>query len=88
MVPAYSDLLKEADLVVPVSKHYHKGVYQIRNEWMVDHSSRVIAYYNGEPGGTKNTIDYAEKKGIEVITNNPKPTSIELDYYYLATRYK
>jgi len=25
-----------------------------------------IAYYNGTPGGTRNTIEYAEKKGVEV----------------------
>ena len=67
----YSDLLKNADLIVPVCNHYHKGVFQQRNEWMVDHSNRVIAYFNGAPGGTKNTIDYAANKGIEVITNNP-----------------
>ena len=67
----YSDLLKNADLVVPVCNHYHKGVFQQRNEWMVNHSNRVIAYFNGAPGGTKNTIDYAVGKGIEVITNNP-----------------
>lgn len=67
----YSDLLKNADLIVPVCNHYHKGVFQQRNEWMVDHSNRVIAFYNGAPGGTRNTIEYAEKKGVEVITNNP-----------------
>lgn len=67
----YSNLLKDADWVVPVCNHYHKGVFQQRNEWMVDHSNRVIAYYNGAPGGTKNTIDYASGKGIEVVTNNP-----------------
>ena len=67
----YSDLLKNADLMVPVCNHYHKGVFQQRNEWMVDHSNRVIAFYNGAPGGTRNTIEYAEKKGVEVITNNP-----------------
>jgi len=58
-------------LVVPVSEHYHNGVFQKRNEWMVDHSNRVIAYYNGAPGGTENTIDYALSKGIEVVSNNP-----------------
>ena len=63
----YSDLLKNADLVVPVSNHYSKDVFQKRNEWMVDHSNRVIAYYNGTPGGTRNTIEYAEKKMIEVV---------------------
>ena len=67
----YSDLLKNADLIVPVCNHYHKGVFQQRNEWMVDHSNRVIAFFNGAPGGTKNTIDYAVNKGIEVVTNNP-----------------
>lgn len=67
----YSELLKNADLIVPICNHYHKGVFQQRNEWMVDHSNRVIAYFNGAPGGTKNTIDYAASKGIEVITNNP-----------------
>ena len=67
----YSELLRDADLIVPVSNHYHKSVFQQRNEWMVNHSNRVIAYFNGAPGGTKNTIDYAASKGIEVVTNNP-----------------
>ena len=67
----YNDLLKRADLVVPVCSHYHDGVFQQRNEWMVDHSSRLVAYYNGAPGGTKNMVEYAERKGIRIITNNP-----------------
>ena len=46
--------------------HYHNGVFQQRNAWMVDRSNRLIAYYNGTPGGTRNTIEYAEKKGVEV----------------------
>lgn len=29
---------------------YSKACFQIRNEWMVNHSSRVIAVYNGEAG--------------------------------------
>ena len=39
--------------------------FQQRNVWMVDRSNRLIAYYNGASGGTRNTIEYAEKKGIE-----------------------
>ena len=64
----YDELLEKADRVVNVCDHYHKGVFQQRNEWMVDRSSRVIAYYNGTAGGTKNTIDYANKKGVEVLS--------------------
>lgn len=67
----YSELLRCADLVINVCTHYHNGVFQQRNEWIVDHSNRVIAFFNGAHGGTKNTIDYAENRGIEVITNNP-----------------
>ena len=63
----YDNLLRQADLVVNVSDHYHQGVFQQRNKWMVNHSNRVIAYYNGAAGGTKDTIDYACKKGIEVV---------------------
>ena len=63
----YDDLLRNADLVVNVCDHYHDGVFQQRNEWMVNRSNRVIAVYNGTAGGTKNTIDYATKRGVCVI---------------------
>ena len=63
---SHNDLLAHADLVVNVCDHYHNGVFQQRNVWMVDRSNRLIAYYNGAPGGTRNTIEYAEKKGVEV----------------------
>ena len=57
---------EQADLVCEISPHYHRGVFQQRNIWMVDRSKRVIAVYNGSPGGTKNTIDYARKIGVNV----------------------
>jgi len=63
----YNALLYEADLVMNVCDHYHQGVFQQRNRWMVDHSARLIAYYNGMDGGTKNTIAYAKWKNIDVV---------------------
>lgn len=62
----HRDLCADADEVVIISKSYHPGVYQLRNQWMVNHSSRVIAVFNGQPGGTKNTIDYADQIGVPV----------------------
>ena len=50
-----------------VCDHYHRGVFRQRNIWMVDHSRMVIAVYYGTAGGTRNTIVYAEKKGVEVV---------------------
>lgn len=62
----YHHVLDNADLVRIITSGYHTGVYQIRNKWMVNHSARVIAVFNGQPSGTKNTIDYAECQGVPV----------------------
>ena len=62
----YAQLLASADEVVTLSPAYHKACYQKRDEWMVDHASRVIAVYDGVAGGTRNTMEYAEKCGVEV----------------------
>ena len=63
----YRYVLAEADLTRVISKGYHTGAYQVRNEWMVNHSARVIAVFNGQPSGTKNTIDYAYRQGVPVV---------------------
>lgn len=62
----YRDIIEQADLVKYICKQYSRDCFQIRNEWMVDKSSRVIAVYNGEPSGTGNTVKYALKNGVEV----------------------
>lgn len=62
----YRQVLAEADLVKVIGNGYHPGIFQIRNEWMVDRSTRVIAVYNGQAGGTKNTICYADRHSIPV----------------------
>lgn len=63
----YNAILEAADLVRFISPGYSRSCFQKRNEWMVNHSARVIAAYNGEPGGTKNTIEYANKREIPII---------------------
>lgn len=62
----YYSIMEQADLVKYISQHYYKACFQVRNEWMVDRVSRVIAAYNGTKGGTKNTIEYANRKEIFV----------------------
>lgn len=63
----YNDIMNAADLVRFICPEYSHACFQIRNEWMVDHCARVIAVYNGEKGGTRNTIEYAKKHSIELI---------------------
>lgn len=64
----YRQVMVRADLVRFISPGYHPACFQQRNEWMVDHAARVIAVWNGQPSGTKNTIDYAARQGIPIIT--------------------
>lgn len=63
----YKEILLSADFVKYVCKSYSRSCFRIRNEWMVNHAARVIAVFNGEKSGTKNTIDYAVKVGIPVV---------------------
>ncbi len=63
----YKNIIKNADYVTTISDNYYRACYQKRNIWMVDRSSRVISVYNGKSGGTQNTINYAIKRGIEII---------------------
>ena len=63
----YNDIMNAADLVRFICPGYSRTCFQIRNEWMVDHSARVIAVYNGEKGGTRNTIKYAKKHNVDII---------------------
>ena len=64
---SYNKIMETADYVKYVCKRYVPSCFQTRNIYMVDRSCRVIAAFNGEKGGTKNTIDYALKKDVEVI---------------------
>ncbi len=65
------NLIKNADFVHTVSDSYDISCFQRRNEWMVDNSSLVIAFFTGEKGGTYNTIKYAEKKDVEIMYVTP-----------------
>lgn len=45
---------------------------QLRNQYMVDASAVLIAVYDGQSGGTKNTVDYARGRGRKIIEIRPK----------------
>ena len=73
-VRRYSSILTRADDIkfVSESRIYSKRDFMLRNIYMVDSSELVIAVYiDGEPGGTRNTIDYAEYRHKEVMVIAP-----------------
>ena len=63
----FYSILAAADRVEYICPQFHRGCYQKRNEWMVDRSVLLIAAYTGEAGGTKNTVDYAARKGVQTV---------------------
>lgn len=72
----FQELLSYCDKYYLISLFYHGGVYSARNKWMLKHSSRLIAVWDGRlTGGTYQTIKLAEKLGIDTRTidaNDPK----------------
>ena len=65
----YAMLEACADVVV-IREEYQPSVYSHRNRYMVEHSDRVIAVYDGrEKGGTAGTIRFAHtlKKELREI---------------------
>ena len=38
-----------------------------RNRYMIDASAVLIAAYNGSPGGTRSTLLYAMRQGLQII---------------------
>ena len=68
----YGKILLFADKITYVSdSDYYDGCMQKRNKYMVDKSDLLIAVHNGLPGGTKQTLDYAISKGIQVKVVDP-----------------
>lgn len=72
----YDSVIEQCDETVILSDSYYPGCYQKRNEYMVDKSDYVITWYDGMNGGTKNTLNYAEKNSKFILNiNNPKDES-------------
>ena len=63
---AYMDVLKASDIVEKTGRSNDPDAQLKRNIWMVDHSTLVIAVYDGKAGVERNTLLYAKGKKIMV----------------------
>ncbi len=66
----YNLILNSCDEKIILSDEYYSGCYQVRNKYMVDNCDCVLTWFDGNKGGTKNTLDYATKKGRYVLNIN------------------
>ena len=63
----YNRLLIECDTVTLLQEEYSPGCMMKRNRYMVDHSQLIIACYDGQSGGTLNTLRYALEKNVRIL---------------------
>ena len=66
-IAEYERIKAQADKVVYTAQQYIRGCMFKRNRHLVDNSSVCVCYLTKDSGGTAYTVDYAEKKGLEII---------------------
>ncbi len=63
----YYELLGRADKVRILLLQYTEKCMLARNRHMVDNSAYLICYLRKQRGGTFYTVNYAEKRGLEIL---------------------
>ena len=68
----YRSILAQANEVIYVGQEYNRDCMLKRNRYLVDHSSILLAVYNGTwRSGTGATVRYAQKLKREIIIIDP-----------------
>ncbi len=64
----YSVIIQSCDKVVYICDEFEKNCYKLRNQFMVDNSSRIIGVYKQKKrgSGTLQTINMAKASGLEL----------------------
>ena len=63
----YRELVAKCDMETMVSDTYSSACMQRRDRYMVDHAMLLIAAFDGRPGGTARTLEYAALRKLEII---------------------
>lgn len=51
---------------IVLSEHYFPECFHRRNDWLVEHASAVVCYFDGQGGGTQYTVSRARRAGLPV----------------------
>lgn len=74
----YYRVLESADASIILAEAYHPGCFRMRNDWLVDHASLLVAWYDGSDGGTRYTVGRALRQGRSLIHLHPAtPASVQ-----------
>lgn len=69
-------LFECADITTATGHQYTKGCMFTRNRYLVTNADLLLAAFDGKPGGTAMTVDYAQKMGVQVLCIPPLTTKI------------
>ena len=72
----FGRVLAAADRSIVLAPAYHAGCYAVRNNYLVDHASVLVAWYDGAPGGTHYTVRRALSRGLEFINLHSRPVAV------------
>lgn len=59
----HNNILRHAQRCLTLFGSYHRSVYHRRNDFLIENSSVLVCYYDGQPGGTHYTVTAARKQG-------------------------
>lgn len=63
----YAAILEKCDEKVVFSDKYFDGCMFVRDRYMVDNCDVLVTYQRRKSGGTSYTVNYAKKKGVNII---------------------
>lgn len=74
--PYLRRISESADIVVNICSGYHNRCFFMRNDYLVENSSLLVCYYDGQHGGTHYTVKLARRQGLPIInileSNDPR----------------
>ena len=74
-------VLDACDVETVVQQNYDRFCMQRRDRYMVDRSSAILAVFDGTPGGTMYTLNYAMKEQLDILLldlNRPEAPATHL----------
>lgn len=73
----YYEIAAQCDEETMLQHQYTPDCMQKRNRYMVDEADYIIAVWDGRPGGTSKTVQYAQRQGKPVTVINPRTLTVE-----------
>ena len=74
-------ILDACDLETVVQERYDRFCMHRRDRYLVDRSRHILAAYDGSPGGTRYTLNYAMDQGLDILLldlNRPERDAVRL----------